>query len=181
MNTVEPIRDKETVKDIGEYLKKQNMRNYVMFMFGIYSGLRISDILRFRVRDVRGKQSVALREKKTGKEKKFPLNKELQMVIEQYIDGKDGFVFLFENPNMHRPITRQQAYNVLSDAARVFGIDHIGTHTLRKTFGYHIYQKTKDAAMLMDIFNHADVHTTLRYIGVNQDTKDEAYNSLSFR
>lgn len=45
MNTVEPIRDLETVLDIADYLKVRNKRDYVMFMFGIYSGLRISDIL----------------------------------------------------------------------------------------------------------------------------------------
>ena len=52
MNTVEPIRDIEVVLDIADYLKERNRRDYVMFMFGIYSGLRICDILQFRVRDV---------------------------------------------------------------------------------------------------------------------------------
>ena len=65
-------------------------------------------------------------------------------------------------------------------ALKKFGIEKIGTHTLRKTFGYHVYQSTKDAAMLMDIFNHADIHITLRYIGVNQDQKDKVYNKLSY-
>ena len=64
MNTVEPIRDMDTVNDIADYLKSQCYRNYVMFVFGIYSGLRISDILRLRVRDVRGKKDVYIREKK---------------------------------------------------------------------------------------------------------------------
>ena len=64
MNTVEPIRDKETVIDIAEYLKKDSERNYVMFLFGIYSGLRISDILKFRVRDVKDKSDIVLRKRK---------------------------------------------------------------------------------------------------------------------
>ena len=51
----------------------------------------------------------------------------------------------------------------------------VGTHTLRKTFGYHMYQKTHDVALLMDVFNHDDPSVTLRYIGVNQDTKDKLY------
>ena len=53
MNTVEPIRDIEVVLDIADYLKERNRRDYVMFMFGIYSGLRICDILQFRVRETR--------------------------------------------------------------------------------------------------------------------------------
>jgi len=178
---VEPIRDLDTVIDIAEYLKERNERDYVMFMFGIYSGLRISDILKFRVRDVRDKKVIRIREKKTGKEKQFPINKELQPILRDYVDGKRDYEYLFKNPYKNKPISRQQAYNVLAMAGDNFGVESIGTHTLRKTFGYHIYQKTKDAAMLMDIFNHSDVHTTLRYIGVNQETKDKVYNTLSFR
>ena len=52
-------------------------------------------------------------------------------------------------------------------------MEHVGTHTMRKTFGYHVYQKTKDAVMLMKIYNHSDIHITLRYIGVEQDYIDE--------
>lgn len=182
MNTVEPIMDIDTVLDIADYLKLKNMRDYVMYMFGIYSGLRISDILKFRVRDVRGKDYISIREKKTGKEKKFPINKELKVILDEYIKDKKDYEYLFKTPNKpNSPITRQQAYNVLSNAAKHFGIDSVGTHTLRKTFGYHIYKQTNDAAMLMDIFNHSDIHTTLRYIGINQDCKNKAYNGLSFK
>ena len=67
MNTVEPIRDMNLVIDVADYLKSNNERDYVMFMFGIYTGLRISDILLFRVRDVREKDAVYIREEKTGK------------------------------------------------------------------------------------------------------------------
>lgn len=182
MNTVEPIRDLGTVLDIADYLKVRNKRDYVMFMFGIYSGLRISDILQFRVRDVRGKDFISQREKKTKKEKRFPINKELKVIIEDYISDKRDFEFLFKSPGKpNQPITRQQAYNILSSAGKQFGLESIGTHTLRKTFGYHMYKQTGDAALIMDIFNHCDIHYTLRYIGVNQDCKNKAYNGLSFK
>lgn len=182
MNTVEPIRDIKVVLDIADYLRTKNDRDYVMFMFGIYSGLRICDILQFRVRDVRDKDFISKREKKTRKEKRFPINKELKKILSEYIEGKKDYEFLFKNPHApNKPITRQQAYNILSSAGKVFGLDSIGTHTLRKTFGYHLYNQTNNAALLMDIFNHSDIHITLRYIGVNQDCKDRAYNGLSFR
>ena len=74
MNTVEPIRDINTVNDIADYLRSRSERDYIMFLFGIYSGLRRSDILKLRVRDVRRKEKIGTREKKTGQEKKFPLN-----------------------------------------------------------------------------------------------------------
>lgn len=182
MNTVEPIRDIKVVLDIADYLREKNVRDYVMFMFGIYSGLRICDILQFRVRDVRDRDFISKREIKTKKEKRFPINKELKKILSEYIADKKDYEFLFRNPNVpNKPITRQQAYNILSSAGKVFGLESIGTHTLRKTFGYHLYKQTGDAALLMDIFNHSDIHITLRYIGVNQDCKDKAYNGLSFR
>lgn len=182
MNTVEPIRDLELVMDVAEYLRGNNVRDYVMFMFGIYTGLRISDILKFRVRDVKNKDYVYIREKKTKKEKRFPINVELKPIIKEYVQDKDGYEYLFRSPRYeNKPITRQQAYNILSDAAHRFGIDSIGTHTLRKTFGYHMYQQTHDAVTLKEIFNHADISVTLRYIGINQDNKDKAIKGLTFK
>lgn len=182
LNTVEPIRDLDVVMDIAEYLKGKSDRDYVMFMFGIYTGLRISDILKFRVRDVRDKDAVYIREKKTGKEKRFPINAELKPIIKDYVYGKDDYEYLFKSPRSgNKPITRQQAYNILSEAGRQFDIDKIGTHTLRKTFGYHMYQQTHDAVTIKEILNHSDISITLRYIGINQDNKDKAIKNLSFK
>lgn len=182
MNTVEPIRDMDLVMDVADFLKAKNERDYVMFMFGIYTGLRISDILQFRVRDVRGKDAVYIREEKTGKEKRFPINSELEPIIRNFIQDKKDYEYIFKSPNYpNKPITRQQAYNILTAAANTFGLDAIGTHTLRKTFGYHMYQQTHDAVTLKEIFNHSDISVTLRYIGINQDNKDKAIRGLSFK
>ena len=193
MNTVQPIRDMNTVMDIARYLKQNNERDYVMFTTGIYSGLRVSDILKLRVKDVRGKDYIAMREKKTKKEKRFIINKNLKKILEAWTRGKDDLQYLLENPATHRPISRQRAWEVMRNAGeefgvynlgthtgKKFGISKIGTHTLRKTFGYHMYQANHDAVMLMKLFNHSDIHVTLRYIGVEQDETDQAISKLDF-
>ncbi|QDS33750.1 tyrosine-type recombinase/integrase [Brevibacillus brevis] len=64
-------------------------------------------------------------------------------------------------------------------AARKSGLDEIGTHTLRKTFGYHVYQRTKDMATLQMIFNHSHQSMTVRYIGITQDLIDDAVSGFS--
>ncbi|NUK31028.1 tyrosine-type recombinase/integrase [Parageobacillus sp. VR-IP] len=74
----------------------------------------------------------------------------------------------------NKPIGRSMAYKILRKVAERFHLDEIGTHTLRKTFGYHFYQQTKDVAMLQEIFNHSSPVITLKYIGVNQDSMDRA-------
>ena len=181
VNTVEPIRDMDLIFDMMDFLKGQNVRDYVLFMFGIYTGLRISDILKLRVRDVKEKDAVYMREIKTGKEKRFAINDELKPVIVDFIKGRRDFEYLFKSPNFpNKPISRQQAYNILSEAGKVFGISAIGTHTLRKTFGYHMYQQTHDAVTIKEILNHSDISITLRYIGINQDNKDKAIKGLTF-
>lgn len=181
LNTVEPIRDMDLVLDVADYLKVKNERNYFLFMFGIYTGLRVSDILKFRVRDVKDKDAIYIREKKTGKEKRFPINEELKPIVANYIRGKKDYEFLFKSPNFpNKAISRQQAYNILSGAGKAFGISGIGAHSLRKTFGYHMYQQTHDAVTIKEILNHSDISVTLRYIGINQDNKDKAIKGLTF-
>lgn len=180
MNSVEPIRDIERVYDIAEYLEARNQRDYVLFILGIYSGLRISDLLQMRVRDVHD-GFIYLREKKTGKEKKIEIHKDIKNILEEYMAHKKSFEFLFKSrKGLNQPITRQRAYGILKDAAGAFGLRMIGTHTLRKTFGYHLYQQTKDAAMIKEILNHNDISTTLIYIGINQDRMNSAVRQLSF-
>lgn len=181
MNTVQPIRDMDLVMDVADYLKNKNERDYVMYMFGIYTGLRISDILKLRVRDVKGQDYVYIREQKTGKEKRFRINDALKKIIKHYISDKKDYEYLIKSKKSpNKPISRQQAYNILSNAAKAFGMKNIGTHTLRKTFGYHTYQQTHDVVTIQEIMNHADPSVTLRYIGINQDNKDDVMGKLHF-
>lgn len=182
MNYVEPIRDTRTVQDIADYLKEKDQKYYIMYMIGIYSGLRISDILKLKVRDVRGKSKINIREKKTGKEKLFPINRELEKALTTYCEGKKDYDFLVPNPNIaNKAISREYAYKIMHDAGLHFGLDNLGTHTMRKTFGYHFYLQTKDIVLLMRIFNHHDESKTLRYIGIEQATIDTAMLKFSYR
>lgn len=181
MNTVEPIRDIGTVNDIADYLREKSERNYIMFMIGIYSGLRISDILKLRVRDVRNRDRIMIREKKTGKERRVPVNKALKKDLDKYVEEMHDYEYLIKSrKDRNKPITRQQAWTILQTAGEKFGVQKIGTHTMRKTFGYHMYQQTHDIVAIQKILNHATQEYTLRYIGVTQDTLDTAINNLSF-
>lgn len=183
MNTVEPIRDFDLILDIKDYLKgKKNQRDYLLFEFGLYSGLRISDILPLKVRDVRGATHLYLREKKTRKEKRLVINDELRKDINEYVKGKKDYEYLFKSNKGNKPISRERAWQILNEVANFFEYDHpIGCHTMRKTFGYWMYLKNKDVATLMDIFNHSSEKITKRYIGVSQDDNEQKMKQLSFR
>ena len=74
MNTVQPIRDKNLIRKIETILAEQGTRNLLLFVLGTNSGLRISDILKLTVADVKDKTHIEIHEQKTGKLKKFPIN-----------------------------------------------------------------------------------------------------------
>lgn len=170
---MEPIRDLGKVDEMKSCLKHRSLRNYFLFVLGINVGLRISDLLPLRVQDVRGKIETTIQEQKTGKRKEVYLHF-IQGDIAEYTAGMADADFLFPSRKTDAPISRVQAYRILSDCAKKVGLEEIGTHTLRKTFGYHFYKRTKDIAHLQDLFNHSAPSITLRYIGINKDTRKAA-------
>jgi integrase len=180
MNFVEPIRDERKFRDIQEYLKRTNERNYIMLITGTYTGLRISDVLKLKVSDVKDKKFIYIREKKTGKQNIIELNPLLIKAYKSYCDDKFQDEYLIKSRNgINRPLTRVQAYNILKQVGEEFGVENLGTHTMRKTFGYHYYRKTKDVATLMKMFNHSDPSITLKYIGIIQDEMNRARREFS--
>lgn len=177
MSTVEPIRNIEKLKKVEKILSK-NERDLLFFTVGTNCGLRISDILSLNVGDVRDKSYIQLTEKKTGKFKKFPINAKLKPMFENYTKGKQSDEPLFKTIFKHR-LERVAAYYIIKNACEKAGIEgRIGTHTLRKTFGYHHYKKFKDIVMLQKIFNHSSPYTTLRYIGIEQEQIEESYTNF---
>ncbi len=173
MSTVEPIRQLRDIRKIEKYLAKTSARDLLLFTVGTNCGLRISDIISLNVGDVRNKTHIQITEKKTGKFKKFPINSKLKCMFAKFIKNRPSEDALFES-RFHNRLDRFTAYRVIKTACENVGLqEKVGTHTMRKTFGYHHYKKYKDVAMLQKIFNHSNPEITLRYIGIEQDLIDE--------
>jgi integrase len=173
MNTVQPIRNKEQIEEIKSLLLKKGHRDYFLFVLGINTGLRVSDMLKLKVSDIKDRSHITIKEQKTGKAKRFLINSLLEQEISKYAIGMKPTDYLFASKGSDKPITRIQAYRILNYAADMLGLEEIGTHTMRKTFGYWHYQKYKDVAILQSIFNHSAPSITLRYIGITDDIKDK--------
>ncbi len=164
MNFVQPIRDKNKIKEIKALLLKNNYRDYVLFTIGINCGFRISDILNIKVSDVINKTHILIKEIKTSKIKRAYINSSLKEELDRYIFDMNDDDFLFRSrEGKNKPISRVRAYQLLTDVAKKVGLEEIGTHTLRKTFGYwhwH-YKQHKDIALLQELFNHSAPSVTL--------------------
>ena len=185
MEFVQPIRDLKKIDTIKKLLKQQNLRDYCLFVLGINSGLRISDLLKLRISDVsekgKIKDRIRLREKKTNKYKDFPLSNSTKSALKEYLKTREYNENepLFISRKNKGFLLRQQAYKIINDVAKSVGIkEKIGTHTLRKTFGYHAYNNGYDITLIQKLFNHSSPAVTLRYIGITQDEMDDVYLSL---
>ncbi len=186
MQIVQPIRDKKKIEDMKKILKANNSRDYCLFVLGINSGLRISDLLSLKISDVidgkKIKDRISLREKKTGKTKDFPIGATSVKAIKEYLNTQDYIPndYLFKSRKGNGPISRVQAWRILSEAAETVGIiESIGTHTLRKTFGYWAFNSGVDITIIQKLLNHSSPGITLAYIGITQDELDDVYLNLN--
>ena len=166
---VKPIKDKQVMLDFLTELKKEKhgKRDHLIFVIGIYTGLRISDILNLKVSDVQNKTTAIIVEKKTNKQRELNLSNLTSLIIDYlnvYHDGQSDW--LFYRPSDHyKPLGTHQYYKVLQRVADTLELDYIGTHTMR----YKYYRQFKDIPTLMKILNHSSQAITIRYIGLAEE------------
>ena len=174
----EPIKSKKDIKAVEQYLKEHNERDYVIWVLGLNSGLRVSDIVGLNVSDVVDKTHITIIEKKTQKRKSFYINDKLKKVLKSFTKDRNLNEPLFLGKQGRR-LDRKQVYRFLIDVCNKIGVkSKVSTHTMRRTFGYHHYQQYKDAVILQKIFNHSNQRITLMYIGVTQDEIDLSYKNF---
>lgn len=175
---VDPIKDIDRINEIKRVLRQQSQRDLLLFVFGINTGIRVSDLLTLTVDDIwdgmKIKEFLYIHDLKTNEVSAFYLNNRVQIELRNYLAQFDfkKSDYLFKSKKDAQPISRQQAYRIVNHAAKEVGVvGKIGMHTLRKTFGYHAYRKGIAISILMKIFNHQSSVETLRYIGIDEEEK----------
>lgn len=186
IENVEPLRTSEDINKMlfaigrgsGAYPKRPELaeRDVLLFLIGINTGLRVNDIVKLKVKDVM-KDTFYISEGKTYKKREINISM-LRAEIDRYIKDRPEDEYLFKSQKGSNHITTTQVYRILSSAGAYVGFDYIGTHTMRKTFGYHHYKQYKDVAILQEIFNHDAPSVTRRYIGIRQDEINESLNGF---
>jgi site-specific recombinase XerD len=178
MEYVVPIKDTAKINVIKRILKESSLRDFVLFVIGINTGIRVQDLLLLKVENVwdgkKPKEFLYILDGKTGDTTGHYLNGKVQTALEKYLSTTtlQQTEYLFKSKKNNLPITRQQAYRVIKQAALEAGVQgKIGTHTLRKTFGYHAYRKGVAISILMSIFHHHSRKETLNYIGITEEEK----------
>ena len=186
---VKPIKTKNGLEDFRGALLIGNLdalsgnrsgkRNLMLFDFGVNTGLRVSDIVRLKVKQVQNKNRFTIREIKTGKERTIfikNIRKELSNYIYEMKLKPDDFLFPSRKHGYH--VSTTQVYRFLVKAGKHCNRNDIGTHTMRKTFGYWYYKQGGSIENLMHIFNHSSEAITKRYIGIDQEDIEKSLQNF---
>lgn len=171
MGVIGPIKDKQIMERMKEYLREQSTRNYLLFRLGINLGIPMGDLLHLRIEDVAGKNEFI------SGDYRVRISESLQREIEFYIgERKEGYLFRMHT---NKPLSRFQLYNILRDAAEVAGFKYpVGAMTLRKTFAYWAHRERRIYLPLLSKYlNHHTVSYTLRYM--DADAEEETDICLS--
>lgn len=168
LKDVQPIRDLEQIDNMKWALRRHcSERDYILFLIGINTGLRVGDLLKLKVSDLKGKRKAIIKEGKTQKKRIIYLDS-VYDEVQDYVSTLDS-EWLFPSRKGDKAISPTQAYRQLNKAADFAGVENVGNHTLRKSFGYWYYKQHKDVAELQKILNHSHPSITLRYIGITEE------------
>ena len=161
----------------------------LLIALGCFTGLRISDILALRWKQILNVGEFSIIEKKTGKQRTLRLNPQLQQhIVECYehiqplgigapiLVSQKGTIFTIQRINV-----------ILKEIKRRYRlkVKNFSCHSLRKTFGRQVYNINSDNSelalvKLMELFNHSSLAITKRYLGLRQEEILETYDVLSF-
>jgi len=184
MNFVEPIRDRKKIAQIKNQLRGQHRyRDLLLFVVGINTALRISDLLELRIEHFlddqqRIRRRFLIKEQKRGKRQEVVINSSIQETLGEYLAAYPEIVgdqahFIFFNTKDYgfmKPIRRGQAWKIITTICQQVGLSgNFGTHSLRKTWGYHARMQGVDLALIMHKLNHESVAYTKRYLGITDD------------
>jgi integrase len=178
ITTTEPLRTKEQIDNMMNAIPAG--RDRMLFLIGINSALRVSDLVKLRVSDFDFSEGrIIVREQKTGKAKNHLLHPLVAEKLHQFIlnRGLKDYIFCSQKGGH---ISTQRVRYIITKAAEVCGYKHISTHTMRKTFGYQAWKAKQPFPLIMAAFNHVDPKVTKRYLGIQQDDLDGMTSSLHF-
>ena len=180
MAEVHAVKSKDTISLISHLLEMRFSKQMsLVWQLGINLGLRISDLLSVRFTDIKEDRLVLI-ESKTNKQASIMLNDRALSLLNQLRERHPKHEFIFQSyrsrTTKNKP-PRPAVGNAFEQVGREIKMA-LGTHSMRKTRGYHLYQDTKDIGRVMKMLRHSSAEQTLKYIGITQEDIDTDFKRL---
>ena len=174
---------------IRKLAKDGNYKISLLIALGCFTGLRISDILALRWKQILNTSEFTVIEKKTNKVRTIRINAQLGQHINECYEqvkpiGINSPILVSQKGTV---FTIQRINVILKEVKKKYKlkIKNFSCHSLRKTFGRQVYNMNSDNSelalvKLMELFNHSSVTITKRYLGLRQEELLNTYDCLSF-
>ena len=184
--TVEPIKQISDIKKIKKLLA-DNPRDYCLFVLGINTNLRASDLLNIRIEQVEGLKTgdeLVLTESKTGKNRRITLNKAVVKSVGGLLASKKqkGYKrsdYLFMGQRGHMALSVPSLSRLVKSWCAAINLKgNYASHSLRKTWGYQ--QRVKFGVGLPELmvcFNHSSQKQTLDYLCIQSEEIRDIYSN----
>lgn len=193
MKGARPLNDNEIQKVLGALAGRYASRDRALFLLGVKSGFRISEILSLRLADVFAANEMAThisvrRSNMKGKieGRTVVLHPQAKVALRIWIDellssGGESSDFLFKSRNgSNQPISRSQAFKLLEKSYRAVGLVGIlGTRAMRKSFANSVYEKLDhDLVKTQKALGHRNINSTVSYLSFKSEEIDQAILSI---
>ncbi len=173
---------------IGKLERDKNYKYCLLITIGVFTGLRIGDLLQLKFNQFENTEILTIQEKKTKKIRRIKINPDLKEIVERIkvkmgVEDTDRYIFL--NRYGNKIITRSWANQMLKKIFTKYGIEvegNVSSHMFRKTLGNRVLRLNnysgESVLLLMSLFNHASPATTRRYLGLREKEILDVYDSL---
>lgn len=191
--TTSPITDGAMIRkwldiarDHDEHRTRGGPEWYLLLVLGFNTGLRISDLVKLKVGQVRGREDFVVLEGKTQKERTVHLKWAARKKLDELLKDRKPEEFVLPSrqrafgTGIIRPISTQRALDIIKIIAeRAEYEGHPGCHTMRKTFAWSVYDASgENLALLQKTLNHSSQASTMHYIGLDQKDVNDAINKM---
>jgi len=170
--------------------KDENYKFCLLISIGVFTGLRISDLLTLKYSDLLNNETFYIREKKTQKQRSIKVNKDLKEIVSRIVQKSkviDLEQLIFINKYGTKSIDKSYVNVKLKEIIKLYRIrleGNVSTHTFRKTLGRRVMEvnnySNESLILLMDLFGHSSMSITKRYLGIREQEIHNVYDSLSF-
>ncbi|WP_396141075.1 tyrosine-type recombinase/integrase [Flavobacterium sp.] len=170
--------------------KDENYKFCLLISIGVFTGLRISDLLTLTYSDLLNNETFTLREMKTKKQRSIKVNKDLKEIVSRIV-SKSNITnlnqLIFINKYGTKSIDKSYVNVKLKELVKKYRIKldgNVSTHTFRKTLGRRVMEvnnySNESLVLLMELFGHSSMSITKRYLGIREQEIHNVYDSLTF-
>lgn len=181
--------DWDTFKSlIGKLERDGEYKFCLLITIGVFTGLRISDLLKLRFIQFENSDILTVTEQKTGKVRRIKINPDLREIVSRIknrmvVTDTDQYIFL--NRYGTKPIDKSYVNVKLKEIVKRYDINidgNVSSHLFRKTLGNRVLRLNNYSAesiiLLMELFSHSSPATTKRYLGLREREIHDVYDSL---